>query len=414
MTDQFARTLQNYAVFLSNYAAQSEANETTYKKVLEKNKEEIISALGGLDIIIKLCLTNIDGKDEIDAEKFAALQSTINKELKCFHNNTTTHDDSLSFGSELEHASPASMTSSPSNDMIAHNLPQFCRNSIIFVADSQNNFYFKYCNYTIANFIFYKVLLTKWYPLVSMLGGTIVLCLSVICFDLNYHHTGTLFAVLGGIISIVFWISCILCVNFDIFYLTMRRFGFWFKVYNLVVYIISVGACLFIFKVTPHQEARADIIVSILLTVLAYFWACILDGIPISPTIKESVIVLLLIQGFVSCSMTYFTFDEAYWNPFESYGWKHSRIDFKSVFLSAAMNLVIFTAKPILSDIGAHCASRLCNTNPRRRHAHSQRKTSYDRCYNVYTRPYLHWKNRTYISHEERQVNHQYQLFEEL
>ena len=92
--------------------------------------------------------------------------------------------------------------------------------------------------------------------------------------------------------------------------------------------------------------------------------------------------------------IVYFSVDDtntnAYWNPFERYNFKYSKIDFKSIFVSSQINLCLFMLKPIFSQINRKM--RRCTLHKKNaRESTKDHESLVQRSFVLYKRPYIHW-----------------------
>ena len=384
--------LQTYASDLLKYRTQNSSNQQIYDKVLQDNNNEIINALGGMQTIIQLCLTNPNAKNEIDYSHFMLLQSIMNK------NNITLDtkdkkDNTHSNTSKMQH--PAN-----SNDMIISDLSQFRKTSIIFTADTQNNLYFRLFSDHIAEIISYNVLQTKWYPL-TMISFIAINGVISLIYDTFYGRDMIYYIFLYSTYVACTIVTCsyTLSVNISIFKLIIERFDFWFKMYNVILFLTSWHWIIYISEYRKDHNAPGGIhsALTCLVSFSVFFWSFVLDGIAVSAKIKKIAILTLSIYCVVTIIVGYFTYYDVFWDPFESFDFKHTRINFKNIYLSSSFNLVLFVMKPIINDV-VRCFRRKIGGKNKSINQNDGRgingQNSDERCTTVFKRPYIHWKRK--------------------
>ena len=178
------------------------------------NKQWIVDKLGGLDSILQFYLTNKNTGKKPSEEQLRSLKYILLSQEGLNINDDSNLHFELKSSNFREHKTALSINAS-------HNL------------------YFKLLNPAIASFLYYNIILNKYYAI----GMQSLYFLLVIVSRLAYHlFLVDLFVISGWIcltVSLVFSLSYLLSINLDIFKHVLKTFDFWFLLYNYVTFIIG-------------------------------------------------------------------------------------------------------------------------------------------------------------------------------
>lgn len=270
---------------------------------------------------------------------------------------------------------------------------EYEKSSIVINIDAKNNLYFKYLSPSVADFMYYNVLLNKWYPIVSMtIAATFAILAEIFRYFIDEYY-GFLFLCIGYITVFMITLSYAFSANIEIVYLIIQTFDFWFKLWNLVLFAISI-LILFNYGIY-HWPAYFQICV-ISTTLCIFCVLFIIDSINIANNkVKNGIIIFIAMYCVYQTVQSYFTDPDILYNPFQRYDIDESQISFKSVFMSSLTNLGLFIMKPVLSKVAKKILiqSKICNFK-RMQNAGPNNNAKYDRCGLIYKRPKLHWNNK--------------------
>ena len=129
----------------------------------------------------------------------------------------------------------------------------------------------------------------------------------------------------------------------------------------------------------------------------AFILVFCIDGLYIPNKTKKLILGIMSISGLAMTIRTYFRMGEVEWNPFEDYNFSHTQISFKSLFLSSSGNLVLFLAKPILSDMMRYLRRKCCVWNPANvpDSSNHRNRVVKERCVGLYKRSHVRWQENT-------------------
>ena len=214
-----------------------------------------------------------------------------------------------------------------------------------------------------------------------------------------------IFNLLGTVTAVVLSCSYLLSVNGTLFKLILQTFDFWFKMYNLFVYLIlsiyirsnmistSIGGGN---KKIDNLDASTwgYSIFTGIATFLIFFWMFLLDATLLSTTTKNVSILLLCFYFSYYGFVVYFTIDDMNWNPFSSYNnvSLYTNINVKLLFISALLNMEIFILKPMIGVLARSLKRRLC-CKTTLSILENNNMTELQECRTIYKRPTIKWKN---------------------
>ena len=300
--------------------------------------------------------------------------------------------------------------------LVVSNIYQFYTNKVIIKADATQNIYFKHLTREKASYLLYNIILTKWYPVAVLILVGWLLFLSVACswFVSDEDIANTIYYSLRSIvyiIDVIFCLSCVFASNFVIFNLVIQSFDFWFKMYNLILFLISV------FVLNSSQAEYEWPILPLILqccaTFMIFFMSFILDAVAHSYKLKTIVCSIVSIYYFWRAVVVYFTYKPMLWDPFENTFGKsnHTSIDFKSLNIASLMNLIIFILKPVLGKIMRKIGQICCNANYNRTFSQPDEfvadntKEKYQRCSGIYKKPKIYWLNKNKRMYNSQEIS---------
>lgn len=233
----------------------------------------------------------------------------------------------------------------------------------VFKIDASHNMYFKCLPHNIASWIYYKILRNKWYiislvimVLITMIQHLIhistrscdIYCLSweICCYSY----------------VILFTISYILSINFDLIIRIFQSFDYWFKMYNLIILVITDYINFDVYKENANNALSQNVITETMLTVgyiLVFLAVFAADAIFMPFKLKMSLIGLIVVSTMIGNMYVFFSIDDTVtrWNPLANIlqnnsSWhRYSTINFKSLEMSALSNLSLFSAKPLFTIV---------------------------------------------------------------
>ena len=355
----------------------TDANNKTYQQVLNDCQNEIIDAFDGLDTMIHLCLTN---------PKF--LTNEYKSQYNAFMNLMESKNIMIDNNIYMQKTTTSDMYSEKHGDVILFDFEKFSKYSFGILANYSDCLYFIVLPTTRARYIFNNILHAKAYPVCSASTSTIIFVLGqiyAVCFD--YDTIYYLLIIIAYSIGIVVCLTYILSANISIVKLIIQTFDFWYKVYNLILWIVSSYFAIPWFRINTGYY-----IISSLAVICGFGLSFVLDGISIEIKYKNFYIIVTVLWGMYAVIMVYFYIDDTnnYWNPFKQHNFHYSRINFKNVFISSQFNLCLFMLKPIFSQINGKIKKCLCNIR-KKKNVTKDDKLFVERSYNLYKRPCVHW-----------------------
>ena len=364
---------KDYPIRLKEF---SEANRNTYQQVLNDCQNDIIDALGGIDTMIELCLTNPQFSTNKYISQFESFQRLMESKNINIENDMYIHDTTMGDHDDDK----------DEHGVILTNAKEFDKYSLNIVAHHGASIYFMILPRTVASYIFNDILYTKMYPVCCVVSfGTLLITSQIYLYFFDYDAIFFSLVIAGYIVGIVASLSYILSANISIVKLIIETFDFWYKVYNLIVWIITTY--FIYFNVNGNTGYY---IISSLSAILGFSFAFTLDSICVEMKYKNLYVIVLVLWGMYAAFYAYFFIDDTseniYWNPFKEYDFQYSRINFKSVFISSQINLCLFMLKPIGNQINRKiqkCIGKKKNFK--------NDVLLVQRSCVIYKRPYIHW-----------------------
>ena len=184
-------------------------------------------------------------------------------------------------------------------------------------------------------------------------------------------------------------LSYIFSANFSIIVFIIQTFDFWYKMYNMTLFIVSA----YFINLSFTENIIYYVTVSFTI-ICAYGFSFIFDAISIQTKYKNLFIITAVSWGVYVALNVYFSVDDDHstWNPFEKYNFQHSKINFKSILVSSQINLCLFMLKPIFIQISRKIRRFICNNQNIRQNLNIKDYSSFiQSSYVLYKRPYVHW-----------------------
>ena len=404
--------------------------------ILDSNKEEIIDALGGLQNVIHLCISNQNATHQIDEHKFQKLANIINSTSNNLNsggvsssNNYTKNNPTTTIISRLEtvdndndndndhgHDNIAIDQSSQTqaitgttvvrddfqantNYFIANNLSEYSSKSIVLNVYPTDCLLFTLLP-KIRLFSYFQDMetLIKTYTILTNNNYLVIfasiIVISFIIGDTVYATANNLlvyyfFYTFGYFLGILLCISGVLIINITIFYLVIDTFDFWFKLFNVILFQVSY-IVLGDFRADKIQFPVWYWFFFVVSSLFIFSLLFLIDTFNVPTKIKSVVRVLVAMFLFATSMWRYIVQQDQLWNPFETNRWDTS-ISFKSVYLSATFNLALFTLKPLL----VRAAKRMCLVCKKRTRQDKEKdsqENDVEQFTSVLKRPYIKWQ----------------------
>ena len=333
-------------------------NKDEYLQIVNEKSQEIITNMGGLDHILELCLThpNFGGNDNIiTGTNLSSLQQMFSLKLRnsTFNVNllqsqgikNATSVDNYKFDSLRRHSTRHTYTTM--------DVSEYKKNRPTVIVDATNNLYFHFlsnsstnesrCKFLNAEYLFYDILLNKWYTVIALTTCTLLFCISMI-FILTDSFTNVIGNIAGNIscvVGFVYALSWLFGANIDLIFLVCKTFNFWYKILNL--FWVAVGSFVVYFRFGLIPFPIHSFILAILIVIFAFFMFCIVDALCIPSILKVGVSFVGSFIGLFWALFFYFYIEngEADWKVLGILN-----IDFKTTLISSWLNLALFSAKP--------------------------------------------------------------------
>ena len=311
----------------------------------------------------------------------------------------------------------------------------FFRLKTTFGVHGKNNVCFKYLPRPIASFIYHKIVTNKAFAL-SVTALCIILFLIAQIFGImanginidededdeastqyqrkiQLETIGKSFYIAEHGIATFCILLCYINSNVFICQIIYTSFDFWYKLLNLVLgyvswYQIEISSDIESFGLINKKFATIFIMFC---NCVVLFFACMLDAFPLAQKTQQ------IVTTGIAFVFAWFTFkyflnineDDYDWNPFNGSKYsdtigKYTNINFKSMFLSSHVNLILFTLKPVLSIIGnkirravCHCSCKnkdkvnTSSNNDSGRNITADQNVKINKSVNVYKRVHFKW-----------------------
>ena len=411
--------LKNMQQTLRAFLYLKQSNENQLRDLLVEHQQQVIESLGGFTNMIELCLSNPCALQYIDTElqEFTVFKQMLGNKI----NEQPTHMSTISCdqnnyvsNSNIKRNNVMPVSVVTNKIQVIATTKDFYQSKIIMNCEAQNSILFKFLANEYFSIKAYDVIshqLTA-FMILSFVFGSFVFA---IVRDYTQSYVFVSWSIILSITAmIVLTIYCILLGstgNLIMIDLISNTFDFWFKIYNTITLFVAIwirgstddASPLSVQAGTTTQLQKTILVYEIchqiatISTALLFF---IIDALPIAIKIKRIGIVLFISWMCYNCARTYFYFEDFQWNPFGN-DFEYSEISFKSMILSSYINLVIFTGKPILSDVIRWLRKQMMNTcdkesNEKMSDKDNKRNSINDianvsRCGTVYKRPLIKW-----------------------
>ena len=233
-----------------------------------------------------------------------------------------------------------------SKQVMVHNPKEYWNSCIIMNPDINNNFYFKWLNHDKASWIM-NVVTNQWYYV-----GAVILFMLIYGFaywgKVTYGSQSMLFilpCVVSAVVELIGIVSIVFTMNLDIIKMIENSFDFWFKMWNLIIWEVC-----FIWISIHRNRSSFDLITIVSGTFILYISIFLVDAIPAEYNIKRKVLTLFVFIFSGMIMMTFFRYENVYFNPFASYNFELTNISVKDSLLGAYWNILLFVAKPLITD----------------------------------------------------------------
>ena len=384
---------QTLSLKLMSFANQIQADLTNKSEKWTPHHDEISDCFGGLDTMVYLCLSNTNCKDFMNQETLKTLEGLV------YHYGLIDGNDAQKDVQvrpiEIvmdQHDTRRNNNYNSSKYICFSNFTKFYSHSMIIKADPLQNIYHTKLHLSLqqTQFIVFTVLFSKWFFLSSFgIAGILYASSQIYWLIIGlYTYTPIYIAIFvaSQLTALLLAISYLLSANVDIIVSTIQTFDFWYKIYNLITSVV----CLYFVGGRPPI-----VYVSSQMTfITGYIMVCLADALCISNRKKIIINGLCIFALMYIIPAAYFNIPDANWNPFDS---PHTRINFKSVMISGWVNVMLFSFKPIFSQIsrrcrhGATCKSQT-TTNIHNDTAHTCDGKLRQRSYFLYKRPVISWQ----------------------
>ena len=411
-------------------------HDKSFHKYVSNNEEEIIVNLGGIVNIITLCLTHPSVSNNTDSnliskanilslqQIFDSFGTSVNTIANYGHVNMTKSEaDALMMltpNNNYDIDTDNSILNVPlignetrrsnenkSNHIMAKNMYQYYTSSIILSTRIENCLYFKLFSIGTANEWINRIFYHKRF-LIGMLSafwifGAISLAIHFIGILIDKDNNEWIvfecvFRSLCMLFTIVIFVLLSLSLNFRVMKIILDTFDFWFKMWNMVLWLISL---IWInIEASPHSDDNVIGLVTseILLTIGTALGCCLvffIDAIPMGYQLKNYMSISGATLIFAQMISGYLRYKDVRYNPFNESFDQFTTISLKSIHLGAYFNIGLFTLKPILSYVLRKMYNKIYSRQPKSIiKSNESKRGHYDRLITVYKRPKIQWQTK--------------------
>ena len=183
-----------------------------------------------------------------------------------------------------------------------------------------------------------------------LLFSLFVVAESLSVMDILSKQQTLMITTISNVLTSIYAILVILGMDTQMIKLIVNTFDFWYKMYNL--FIVSVCWILIDFDSSQQFEITFWLVylIIIVLGLLILFVFFAMDAVMIDNRKKNIILCIVVLVSLTIEIEFFFTKDDVIWNPFGNDFNKYTRISFKSLLLSSWMNLILFMAKPVLTN----------------------------------------------------------------
>ena len=334
------------------------------KNDTDSDNKWVINTLGGLDNILEFYLKSRSNK--VGEEQLESLRGVLSLE-------------------ELDGVSDLHF------ELEAEN---FRKHKAALRVNASHNFYFKILNPVAASFVYYNVILNKYYAIGLQSSYLFFVILSRVSYHLVWIELWHISAWTCLALSLLFSVSLLLSINIDIAKLVLKTFDFWFCMYNYVIFLIAGEM-----SIVHHSSLSIFLIIFLrFVTFLELVSVFLIDTYFLSFGVRAYITITKLIVWTYWVIWRYFFSPNDYfvWNPTNT---KHTYIDWKFVWITSITNIMVFIAKPVITYAVRNLLIMIKYKTCKPKHFNSnstQKKRKFQSSFTIrLQRPYLQWQTST-------------------
>ena len=276
---------------------------------------------------------------------------------------------------------------------------EFYNSRLIIDCDTRNNLLHSLIKNEKIALRLYNIILSARLLIGVVLSGGIVMVVQLLRYFVPFLLPIFTYAgLIESIIITLYFVALISIANKNIITLITNTFDFWFKVYNLIIFLLASWIRSYGIR---HEEENSIFRGEIAFAGRVVWHICyttilivtfVLDAVPASAKFKRTGAIILIVVSSIDAIRIYFVGLDYELNPFDKYQFIYSKISFKAIMISSLINLILFMAKPIVSDLinclrkNDHDATSKTSVVTMLTH-----QAEYQRCSTLYKRPYLKW-----------------------
>eukprot|EP01083_Nonionella_stella_P088405 246390_1 len=344
------------AVLATLLLSKHENDDRQYKQQVEQEKDKIIELCGGLHNLLQLYLANTMDNDAVNV-------------LHClFTSRTQTHDNESVCNPHMDRdiKQQTLALSRMEINTAKHLVPPIAEQRRLFApeiikVDVCDNIYFHILkSRQSANFVYNKIVKSTYmmvFICVLLLISTISL---LFCISPRVHCRDTWYIYPLWSRSIA-WILVIVAVlhifgfNFELMKANMKTFDFNYKLWQGMTLLVSMP-----FLCSKSGHSSYDVVLFDTIVAVGIVFVSYIDAMSMKMGSKSIVLGICMLLITAVPIWGYFNFEDVLWDPFNgrfkgSSGETLTRISFKSAFLNATTNTVLFLMKPFLSGLRSYC-----------------------------------------------------------
>ena len=427
------------------FFAEKKANGSRLSCQLSQHQDDVIELFGGFSNMVELCVThpNVLQHLQVHSKQFDTLNKIIletgqkslpNDDAKQIDINDHTCDTTIQFKNVNSDNKNQQAGATADAELISDNddstkvnkhtvisKPNNCNNQtqtvttcttadfhnsrLVIDCDPRDNVLFTLIEKQNVALSIYNGILSGYVIASLVAGGCIVQVLKVLYSDGINFLQPVFFAasILLSIMGILYCIALISITNKTVMKLVVNTFDFWFKLYSTVLLIGSglIRSYATRKEVEMSYWDRNDALAAQLLwqgvIIIISIVLFLLDATPVSIKCQRFVTIGFVVYCCFEVTVVYFYGIDYQWNPFD---WEYTQISFKGISLSSLTNLMLFVAKPLVSDMMRYLRNNMCgrsskddfncnSDNPIT--STKQSEYTFKRCRAVYKRPSLKW-----------------------
>lgn len=338
---------------LSNISSE----DAEFSSSLQTHQNEIINSLGGLSNVLQMCLRyeSQDSYQSTVSQNTLQLISTKLLQNPTTASSTSQPSDNSDNNDSKENEENTKMRKRDKAkaqlkfvmaDLRANSSTQeWMKKDDVIKVDASSNMFFYCCSKTIATHLYYIVTLSNWYPFLGMFA-LVPLALTII-FTLVVEDE-TLQLVFWNLFKAYFAIYSMFYgfgFNIGIIKGVLTTFDFWYKLFQCLLAIFAT------IGLQGSKPAIINVIGDIALFFGLVFPLLLFDAWNLHFKAKVLVLTIMTVVLGLFYSFIYFLVNDQIWDPFKSFNSFDGRtaISLKSVLLSALLNVILYTVKPLIS-----------------------------------------------------------------